>query len=261
MADYTTLHSFLARSLVLLCASLFPLQFVHAAQELKQEVVEALIPKLNSDRIAHFFGNYGVEQISLDSSLFGECRISNLYSIHQEQKFMRTLAVVQFHQPVHQELQQVHQEILQGESIGIALRKNGWKLDKVPLYFGSVFLSPQVQSWMREEKTDQAALHIYNLVTFKDDTKERINYCTIVEVYSPQYLDEEWLKALYSEQHQNFQEKSQEVKRLLEALDFLIQQFPLLIPRAAKKLEFGQRQNPGVLALSKFHFSARPQYI
>lgn len=228
MANYPAFRSFLGRLLALLCTSLFPLQFVHAAQALKQDVVETLIPKLNSDRIAYFFGNYGVDQIPLNSSPFGECRISNLYSIHDEQKFMRTLAVVQFQQPVHQELQQVHQEILQGESIGIALRKNGWKLDKVPLYFGSISLSPQVQSWMREEMTDQAALHIYKLVAFKGDANERINYCTIVEVHSPQYLNGEWLEALYSEQYRNFQGNSKEVNQLLEALDALIQQFPSL---------------------------------
>ncbi len=227
MASYPLFRYFLVRPLVLLCTSLFPLQFVHAAQALKQEVVEILIPKLNSDRIAYFFGNYGVDQISLNSSPLGECRISNLYSVHHEQKFMRTLAVVQFHQPIHEKLQQVHNEISQGGSIGIALRKNGWKLDKVPLYFGSVFLSSQVQSWMREEKTDQAALHIYELVAFKDDSNERINYCNILEVYSPQYLDEEWLEALYLKQYQNFREKSKETRQLLRALDVLIQQFPL----------------------------------
>ncbi len=226
MKNYIIFQSFLVRFFALLCPSLFPLQFVQAAQALNQEVVKTLTPTLNSDRITHFFGNYGVDQIALNFSPFGECRVSNLYSIHNTEKFMRTLAIVQFHQPIHEELQPVHQAILQGESIGIALRKNGWKLDKVPLYFGSVFLSSQVRSWMREEKTDQAAIHIYKLGAFKDAANERMDYCTIVEVHSPQYLNEEWLKALHVEQYEHFQEESVEVKQLLGALDALMQQFP-----------------------------------
>ncbi len=217
---------FLARILFFLSFFLCPLPFMDAAQILKQEAIEALIPKLNSDRITYFFGNYGVEQITLGSPSFGEYRISNLYSIHDGQKFMRTLAVVQFHQPVPQELHRVHQEILRGESIGIALRNNGRKFDKTPLYFGSVLLSSPVRSWMREEEIRQAAVHIYRLSVFREGEEERVPYCTIMEVHSPQYLNEEWLEALYADQYNHFREKSRQVKKLLEALDVLMIQIP-----------------------------------
>jgi len=201
----------------------YALQFAHAAPALQPEVVELLIPKLNSDRIAYFFGNYGVDPVVLNSDSLEEYRISNLYSVQDGQKIMRTLAVVQFQKPVPPDLQQVHREITNGASIGIALRKSGWSLEKIPLYFGAVTLSPQVRAWMQEQESDRAAIHIYKLSVFKEDSQP-IDYCTILEVHSPQYLDEAWLEALYPEQYQNFQETSPEVKQLLGTLDSLMQQ-------------------------------------
>lgn len=78
------------RSIVLF-ASMLILRSIQAAPPFSHETAQALIPQLNSDRIIHFFGNYGVDQISMKSNPFGEWRVSNLYSIHDEQKFMRTL--------------------------------------------------------------------------------------------------------------------------------------------------------------------------
>lgn len=212
--------------LVLLTIFALPFQFVHSAPEVKQEVVELLTPKLNSDRIAHFFGSFGVDQISIGSSPFQDCRIANLYSLHDGQKFMRTLAVVDYQQPVHENLKQVHQEICQGASIGIALRQHGWKLDKVPVYFGSVALSPQVQAWMHEKESSRAAVHIYKLMVFKNEGDERVHYCTIIEVQSPQYLDENWLQSLYPDQYKNYRESTKEVSMLINSLNTLIDQFP-----------------------------------
>ena len=44
---------------------------LHSAPPITQEAVELLRPKLNSDRIAYFFGSYGVEPIQVESSPFG----------------------------------------------------------------------------------------------------------------------------------------------------------------------------------------------
>jgi hypothetical protein len=203
--------------------------FLHAAPEIKPEVVELLKPKLNSDRILHFFGHFGVEPVPITSSPFGESRITNLYSIHGHQKVMRTLAVVSFKQPVDTRLKLAHKEICQGEAVGIALRKNGWTIDKVPVYFGSVSLSPQVQEWMHEKKLDQAAIHIYKLHVFKENSTERLYYCTIIEVHSPQYLDQQWLRLLYPQQYDQFSKKTPEVDLLMESLNTLIKSFPLVI--------------------------------
>ncbi|MBS0650725.1 MAG: hypothetical protein JSR93_06145 [Verrucomicrobia bacterium] len=204
----------------------FPFHFVYSAPELKQEVVEQLTPKLNSDRIAYFFGSFGVDQIPIGPSPFQDCRIANLYSLHDGQKVMRTLAVVDYQQPVHESLKQVHQEICQGASIGIALRQHGWKLDKVPMYFGSVDLSSQVKAWMDEKKGDRAAVHIYMLMVFKNEGDQKLHYCTIIEVQSPQYLDENWLELLYPDQFKHHRNHTEEVGMLLDALNTLIQQFP-----------------------------------
>jgi len=209
--------------LLVLC---FCFRFVNGAPEVKQDVVELLIPKLNSDRIAYFFGSYGVEPIQVNSSLFCGNRIANLYSIHGDEKIMRTLAIVDFKQPVHESLKQVHKDISQGQSIGIALRQGGWMIDKLPLYFGSVPLSPQLRVWMQEDTPDRAAVHIYKLNVFKENSGEHLHYCTIIEVHSPDYLDENWLQLLYRDQYNNFRKSSDEVDLLIGSLNALISAFP-----------------------------------
>ena len=200
--------------------------FVDGASEVKQDIVELLKPKLNSDRIAYFFGSYGVEPIKMPSSPFGESRIANLYSIHGDEKIMRTLAIADFEQPVHKSLEQVHKDICEGQSIGIALRQNGWMIDKLPVYFGSISLSPQLQAWMHENNCDRAAVHIYKLNVFKENSKERLHYCTIIEVHSPQYLDENWLQSLYCDQYNDFKKNSSEVDLLIDSVYSLISMFP-----------------------------------
>jgi hypothetical protein len=205
---------------------LLPFCALSAAPEVKQEVVQLLTPKLNSDRISHFFGSYGVETISMAESPFGEGRIANLYSLQGDEKILRTLAVVDFQQPVHESLKPVHKEICEGQSIGIALRKNGWMIDKLPVYFGSVSLSPQLRAWMQESGSDKAAVHIYKLHVFKENSEERLHYCTIIEVHSPQYLDENWLQSLYPDQYPQFRKTSDEVSPLMTSLNALISAFP-----------------------------------
>lgn len=198
----------------LLAFLLLPLQII-AAPVITEEIVGQLKPKLNSDRIAYFFGSYGVEQIEIPNSPFGECRIANLYSLHNEEKIMRTLAIVEFHQPVHEELKEAHQEICQGASIGIALKKHGLSVDKAPVYFGSIELSPALQSWMHESNT-HAAVHVYDL------SASQLPYCTIIEVHSPEYLDENWLQGLYPDQYPYFRESFDK----MDALKSLINGFP-----------------------------------
>ncbi len=200
---------------------------LHSAPEIRQDTVKLLMPKLNSDRIAQFFGSYGIEPIPGVSSPFGECRITNLHSIQNDQKIMRTLAVVEFRQPVHEQLQKVHEEICGGGSIGITLRKNGWAITKLPVYFGSTYLSPQLQSWMHEDNEDQGSVYVYRLNVSRGDGEKPIHYCTIIEVYSPQYLNEAWLYSLYPDQYKQYRETSGEIDRLLDSLRVLIEDFPI----------------------------------
>ncbi|MCB1073134.1 MAG: hypothetical protein H7A41_03295 [Chlamydiales bacterium] len=92
-------------------------------------IIEELKPKLNTQRIQHFFGSVGVEVLEIDSSVFPEKRISNLHSLDEEgQKQMRTLAIVDFAQPIHPDLTEAHQEIVAGGAIGTTLQKYQWKI-------------------------------------------------------------------------------------------------------------------------------------
>jgi hypothetical protein len=161
--------------------------FAVCGQSLNEKEVELLKPKLNSERIAYFFGSYGVEVLPSSRE---DVRISNLYSVHEGKKITRTLAVTVFKDPIPAELLEVHGEIMRGKSIGSALKEKGFRVEKKSVYFGSVDLNDEVRSMMRVVEK-KAALHVYELFACS------ISYCTIMEVHSPEYLDENWLKALY----------------------------------------------------------------
>lgn len=197
-----------------------------ASPPIKQETVDTLKPKLNSDRIDYFFGSYGVDVLDIQSNAFPGSRFSNLYSILNNKKIMRTLAVVDFYQPASPELSKAHQDITGGKSIGIALRDNGWTIHKKPVYFGSIPLTPALMAWMDEPNAGQAALHIYRLDVSGNGQSESIPYCTIIEVHSPQYLSIEWLQALYPDQFQTFSVQSKEAAALACRLGVLLQSFP-----------------------------------
>lgn len=154
--------------------------------------------KLNSERIEHFFGNYGVEIINSCNDIFPDSRISNLYSTHDKQKIMRTFAVVDYVSPIPEPLRVVHdQKILSGESIGRSLKKAGWEILKTPIYFGEINLSEPAMKWMHEAKRSKGTVYIYQLSVYNKENPNYISYCTISEIYSPQYLTKEWMKALY----------------------------------------------------------------
>lgn len=197
-----------------------------AVPEIRQETIDLLKPKLNSDRIEYFFGSYGVDPLDIDSPVFPLSRISNLHSLEHGKKVMRTLAVVDYFQPVSPELANVHQEIKEGKSIGIALREHGWIIHKNPVFFGVTNLSPELMNWMDEPTVREAAVHIYRLNVSKKDKPELIPYCTIIEVHSPQYLSKEWLQVLYEDQYMNFSIRTSEVDNLLNRLSKLIKNFP-----------------------------------
>ncbi len=213
--------------LLLVLSVCLPFRFLSCAPELREEVASSLIGKLNSDRISYFFGSYGIEPVPLSSTPFQNLRISNLHSIHEGKKVMRTLAVVQFIEPLPQSLKKVHDAILQGQSMGIALREDGWTIDKAPVHFGSVSLSPALKAWMQEENSDVCAVHIYRLDVSKSGSAERLPYCTIIEVHSPQYLDALWLRALYPGQEAKLGKSDGDVNAKMSFLQSLIDKLPL----------------------------------
>lgn len=208
--------------ILLACLSFAPAQ---SAPPLQEEIVEILKPQLNSDRIEYFFGSFGIELLHLQSCEFPENRVSNLYSIHNNEKVMRTLALVTFEQPVHPLLQETHKEITKGKAIGMALQHSGWKIKKTPTYFGSFYLDEKILQWMQEKQSNQAAIHVYELSAYRDD-QTPIRYCTIAEIHSPQYLSIEWLKALYPEQWNAFTEQTEKITAFLDQLSQWARHFP-----------------------------------
>lgn len=189
------------------------------------KTIALLKPKLNSDRIAYFFGSFGVEQIPICATIFPDDRISNLYSIHDGTKIMRTLAIVDFSKSIPSFLMPTHQRILEGVSIGIALRDAGWEIVKKPLYFGEMNLSSPVLKRMHEKKSLKGAVHIYELEVKNGVHPELIRYCTIVEIHSPQYLTLTWLQALYDKEYPFHHQTNPHIHELLNRVEHCLATF------------------------------------
>ncbi len=192
----------------------------------RPEVVNLLKPKLNTQRIEYFFGSSGVELLEIISPSFVEKRVSNLYSMHDNEKIMRCLAIVDFTQHVHSDLAGVHQEIRAGNPIGATLKRHGWNISKAPVYFSTISLSSNVMRWMNETDVSEAALHIYELDVSKSNNPEKIHYCTIVEIHSPQYITTEYLQAIYDEQYHDFNQRTAEIDSLLNRCSELMNHIP-----------------------------------
>lgn len=188
--------------------------------------VSLLAPMLNSERIQYRFGSYGVEPLNACADIFPENRISNLYSLQAQQKVMRTLAIVEFAHPMPAALLSVHQQIQAGASIGSTLQKNGWTINKQPIYFGEIPLSRSIRNSMQDEGHDNAALFMYTLNVKEPSKPQTLLYCTITEIYSPQFLTLPWLKAIYPDSFMrfnqpdtSFQVKFDEIQQCMETIE------------------------------------------
>lgn len=191
-----------------------------------EKTVAALKPKLNSDRIAFFFGNFDLELLKTCPTVFPDSRISNLYSTHDNKKIMRTLAIVDYVKPVNPLLKTPHEKILSGTAIGIALRDEGWELVKKPIYFGEIQLTANVMKWMHQDKPSSGAIHMYQLEVKNADHPALIPYCTIIEIHSPQYLTSEWLRALNGKDYIENQSANSEINALLARVKECLSEFP-----------------------------------
>ncbi|MFA6915833.1 MAG: hypothetical protein WC222_05505 [Parachlamydiales bacterium] len=139
---------------------------------------------LNSARIELKFGSYGVQILAQDQVT--GVRLSSLYSEHEGEKIARTIAFTQYEANINDKLGMAHKEILAGGSIGSTLKKYEFDVKKDLFFKGLVEDMPdRLQSLMHTQERAFATV-IYNLVA-----KEGNNYypyCTIVEVYSPEFL-------------------------------------------------------------------------
>ena len=175
--------------LILICAPASS----HAAQD-STNLSDKL---LNSERIAERFGNYAIEVISQDE----DYRISNLYSQSNDVKTTRTLAVVDFLSPVDSSILELHQRVLQGESLGATFKGNGWQVRKISVAVEPVPVGPEaklLKDWMHLSADMDLAMHVYLLKLAKDNEKV-IDYAVIAELHHPDYLDIAAIKQIHGE--------------------------------------------------------------
>ncbi|MGD9592179.1 MAG: hypothetical protein AB7V32_06630 [Candidatus Berkiella sp.] len=187
--------------------------------------IAVLKPKLNSERIAYLFGSYGVEPLNVCESLFPDSRISNLYSLHDGNKVLRTFAIVDFAKQIEPSLQAAHQEILKGGSIGTTLKNAHWEIHKQPLYVGEIALTPPLMKLMQEHN-NLAAMYIYELNVKKAAQDSYIPYCRIIEIYSPQYIDMPLLKAFNNTTFEAPLKTNDEINQLLSQVKQCLNTLP-----------------------------------
>ena len=158
---------------------------------------------LNSERIAQRFGNYGIEVVSQNR----DHRVSNLYSEEKGTRTTRTLAVVDFLEPVAPAIAELHESVLRGQSLGATFKNNGWRVSKVNLNIETLVVDDhtgKVQGWMGLSGEHELAVHIYLLRLGRDDpvngkTGQIIDYAVIAELHHPDYLSPEAVKAIHGE--------------------------------------------------------------
>lgn len=139
---------------------------------------------LNSARIELKFGSYGVQILAQDKAT--GIRLSSLYSEHEDEKITRTIAFTQYEANINDKLRMAHKEILAGGSIGSTLKKYGFDVNKDLFFKGLVEDIPdRLQNLMHTQERAFATV-IYNLVAKKGN--HYYPYCTIVEVYSTEFL-------------------------------------------------------------------------
>ena len=151
-------------------------------------------PQLNSERIEQRFGSYGVEV--LDSSV--SHRVSNLYSLDENRKVCRTLALVLFDESMNPAIKAEQSKITAGGSIGAVFKENGWAIRKVNLYLGVVNATTEaslIEKNMGISTPAELAMQIYRFKLHKAETT--IEYATIVEIHHPAYLSPQDLQKLY----------------------------------------------------------------
>lgn len=139
---------------------------------------------LNSERIEEKFGSFGGALLVQNPAQ--DYRLANLYSLEENHRISRTIALTQFNKTMPQKLKAAHKEILDGASIGKTLRNYGFEIRKDILYKGEQKEMPlKILRLMNTNETIFASI-IYNLYAQAEGVL--YEYCTIAEVYAPQFL-------------------------------------------------------------------------
>ena len=179
--------------------SLIEVDFMFASDPTKilqgeSPAAEKQIPELgNSDRIRLKFGNYGIEIVENGLRI----RVSNLFSTTDGLQTNRTFAVVMYPAVIEAAFQKEHEAIINGQSIGIVFKDNGWTIDKRHQYIGQLETLTDfsdVHALFGDIGEVQPVIHVYSLIVKKDNAE--FHYASIAEVHHPEYLDLEELKAI-----------------------------------------------------------------
>jgi len=180
--------------LILAALAISPCWSDDNGQAAKAASTESARPLLNSERIKQKYGSYGIDVLQDD----GAVRISSLYSFQHGQKVTRTLAVVVYAPSIPASIQQEHQTIIAGGSIGEVFARSGWLVKKENLYIGEISASAdfdEIYALMGESGEVDLAVHIYKLSVCSQGSC--FAYATISEVHHPDYLGLSDLREIY----------------------------------------------------------------
>lgn len=157
---------------------------------------------LNSDAILAKFGSYGVDIVRQDDSV----RVASLYSNTNGVKTTRTLAIVLFSGAALHEVEDEHEQITDGASIGETFRNAGWQIHKSNVYLGEVRGSggdTLIDTWLGNSGMDIFAIHVYDLLVSKN--RQSHKYATIAEIHDDAYLTLDDLRSRYSDEASQLQ--------------------------------------------------------
>ena len=174
----------------------------------------------NSDRIRLKFGNYGIEVIENDLRI----RVSKLFSTDTGVKTNRTFAVVMYPAVIEAAFRKEHEAIIDGQSIGIVFKDNGWLIEKHHHYIGK--LDPQadfsaVHSVFGDIGSVKPVIHVYSLNIRKDN--DEFHYASIAEVHHPEYLGLEELNVIYTNELDGALVKNQDTIDFLKIVESKMQ--------------------------------------
>ena len=170
----------------------------------------------NSERIRHKFGSYGIEILENSHGL----RVSSLYSTHGGVKINRTFAVVAYPDSIEPAFRKEHEAIINGESIGIVFKQNGWMIEKHHQYFGEIDTPAgyfDTSSSHGKTIKNRSAIHVYSLVVNKDGSE--FQYASIAETHHPDFLQLENLAAIYGPEFDNHLEKKEKISVFLDVIE------------------------------------------
>lgn len=169
-------------------------------QRMTETVANGALPPGNSDRIRHMFGSYGLDVLENSPEL----RVSSLYSTHDGVNINRTFAVVAYPTVIDPAFAKEHAAIINGESIGIVFKQNGWLIRKDHQYFGEIETPPGHFGLHHDADSSdkiRAAIHVYALSVKKGEAE--FQYASIAEIHHPDYLRARDLAWIYGDEFES----------------------------------------------------------